>query len=512
MPTTALIQHPQSNHRMVLSATRSAERQRVGGLFALRAARGVCAVLLLIAATAIASPAQTFTTLGSFNGINGDNPQTSFVQGLDGDLYGTAIVGGTASQGTIFKITAKGGLKTLYTFCQTDCNDGALPSGLVLGFDGNFYGTTAFGGLYGSGTVFKVTPQGSLTTLYSFCAQTNCPDGNIPQFRLVLGLDGDFYGTGYLGGAYNEGTIFKITSKGEFTTLYSFCSQTNCTDGVGGELFLQGTDGNLYGTAQGGVYNGGVVFRITPKGVLSTLYSFCVQVNCADGAYPAGLLQAVDGNFYGVAGAGGNPACNQGCGTVFKLTPKGALTTLYSFCPATNCPDGAYPAGLTQATDGNLYGTTYSGGIGGLSCCGTIVRITPEGTFTNLYTFCLRTNCPDGQQPAAGLMQATSGKFYGAAEYGGAYNLGTIFSLDMGLGPFVETLPTAGKVGARVVILGTNLKGATEVSFNGTAAAFKVVSNSEISTTVPSGATSGSVSVTTPGGSLTSNVMFRVKP
>jgi uncharacterized repeat protein (TIGR03803 family) len=230
---------------------------------------------------------------------------------------------------------------------------------------------------------------------------------------------------------------------------------------------IQAADGDLYGTTSGSVFGpnyNGTVFKITRSGKLTTLYTFCSQPNCTDGFYPyAGLVQATDGNFYGTTTLGGvNCADNGGCGTVFKITPSGVLTTLYSFCSQNNCTDGSSPnAGLVQATNGVLYGTTTFGGT-------------------------------------------TSG--------GGSNGAGTVFSLSVGLGPFVETQTTAGKVGGAVRILGTDLTGATSVSFNSTAAVFKVISSSLITTTVPAGATSGKVQVVTPGGTLSSNVAFRVLP
>jgi len=282
---------------------------------------------------------------------------------------------------------------------------------------------------------------------------------------------------------------------------------------IGGALDIRGTSPAGAGT----------VFKITPSGTLTTLYSFTGNT---DGGCPmGGLIQATDGNFYGTTLQGGaNAGSNgNGAGTIFKITPSGTLTTLYSFCSQSGCTDGEEPlAGLVQATDGNFYGTTYYGrgnaGVWGDSA-GTIFKITPGGALTTLYSFCPQSGCPDGSNPIAGLAQATNGNLYGTAEYGGdttgtcaVYGCGTVFSLSVGLGPFVETLPTSAKVGAAVKILGTNLTGATGVSFNGTpATSFKVVSSSEITTTVPAGATTGTVTVVAPGGTLSSNVPFDVQ-
>jgi uncharacterized repeat protein (TIGR03803 family) len=485
-----------------------------------------CIVFVFCTVTVMASPAQTTNILIGFDGTNGASPN-NVVQGFDGNLYGTTGSLGANGGGTVFKITAGGKLTTLYSFCaQTNCADGAIPDvGLVQGTDGNFYGTTFYGGTgdnctNGCGTVFKISPGGVLKTLHNF----DLTDGSHPAAGLMQGTDGRFYGSTSQGGANNSctggcGTVFKITAGGKLTTLHSFDS----TDGAGPFAGLvQGTDGNFYGTTSNGGANCfpfgcGTVFKITTGGALATLYSFCTQTNCADGAGPsAGLVQATDGNFYGTTGSLGA----NGGGTVFKITAGGTLATLYSFCTQTNCADGSHPtAGLVQATDGSFYGTTSVGGSGN-NCfiqvgCGTVFKITTGGKLTTLHSFCSQTNCADGRNPLAGLVQATNGKLYGATSLGRANNrcadgCGTLFSLSVGLGSFVETQPTSGKVGAAVTILGTNLTGATSVSFNGKTAAFKVVSSSEITTMVPTGATTGKVKVKTPHGTFVSNVVFRV--
>src|ERR1039457_6042894 len=339
------------------------------------------AVFVLCATTPIALSAQTVTTLASFNGTDGAGPSAALIQATDGNLYGTAYVGGA-----------------------------------------NYYGT-----------VFKITPSGTLTTLYSFCSRTNCTDGGNPSAALVQAAHGDFYGTTYEGGVH--------------------CNAFGC----------------------------GTVFKITPSGTLMTLYNFCPRSGCPDGLHPsAELVQAANGDLYGTTSEGGA----NGLGTVFKITPSGTLTTLYSFCSqGFPCTDGYGPSGLVQATNGDFYGTT---GFGGANNDGTVFEITPSGTLTTLYSFCSQSGCPDGQSPNAGLVQATNGDLYGTTlNGGGANNDGTVFSLSVGLGPFVETRPRSGEVGTVVEILGTDLTGTTSVSFNGTAATFTVnLSGSAISTTV----------------------------
>jgi uncharacterized repeat protein (TIGR03803 family) len=486
----------------------------------------VGAVLVLCATTAVSLPAQTFTTLFSFDLMDGGTPYARLTQATSGDLYGTTAYGGTHGSvdngGTAFKITTSGELTTLYNFCsQSGCMDGSAPgAGLVQATNGDFYGTTVFGGANGQGTVFKITPNGRLTTLYSFCDQSGCTDGANPIAGLVQSTNGDFYGTTNNGGANfgGAGTVFKITPGDTLTTLYSFCSQSGCADGaypVAG--LVQATNGDFYGTTEGGsyppacTYSCGTVFKITPSGTLTTLHTFCTASGCPDGYYPtAALVQATNGDLYGTADNGGADAG----GTVFRMTLGGALTTLYSFCARTNCTDGNQPiAGLVQATNGDLYGTTYGGGAYGY---GSMFEITPSGALRTVYSLCAQGPpfCPGGYSPEAAPVQNTDGDLYGATLSGGAYGYGgSIFSLSVGLGPFVKTLPTSGKVGAAVAILGTNLTGATSVSFNGTAAAFTVASPSLITTTVPTGATTGKVEVVTPSGTLlASNVPYRVLP
>jgi uncharacterized repeat protein (TIGR03803 family) len=492
--------------------------------------RTACATVLLSAATATVSTGQTLKPLTSFNGIDGAFPEPALVQAINGNFYGTTFAGGISAEGTVFEITPSGKLATLYSFCSlANCADGYEPreGSLVQATDGNLYGTTVHGGancpsVDTCGTVFEITPAGKLTTVYSFCQQANCADGQAPEAGLIQAANGNLYGTTYGGGAAcplsgdSCGTVFEITPAGKLTTVYSFCQQANCPDGQAPAApLVQAADGNLYGTTGGGGANGvgGTVFEITPAGNLTTLYSFCSQVNCTDGAgSTSGLVQATNGNFYGTAQYGGA----NGYGTVFEITPGGKLTTLYSFCQQANCTDGSYPyAGLIQATNGNFYGTTEYGGANPTSCgfgnigCGTVFEITPGSKVTTLYSFCSQADCADGTLPTAGLIQATNGRFYGTTLQGGM-GQGIVFSLSVGLGPFVETLQTSGKVGAAVKILGTNLTDATSVTFNGTSAVFKVVSRSLITTTVPSGATTGNVQVTTPSATLISNVPFQV--
>jgi uncharacterized repeat protein (TIGR03803 family) len=478
--------------------------------------KSICALLALCTATAIPSHAQTFTTLYSFclqsQCTDGEKPRVGLVQGTDGLFYGTTHDGGTIGYGTFFKITAAGTLTTLYSFCTSFCTDGEFPNRLALGTDGNFYGTTGRGGAHNAGTAFKITPGGTLTILYTFCSQLNCEDGEYPEAGLVQGTDGSFYGTtyqgGYQGGVFFSGTVFKLTSGGTLTTLYNFCSQSNCADGAFPQTELvQGTDGNFYGTTLS------TVFKITPRGTLTTLDTFCTS--CVDGGNPNGLVQGSDGNFYGTTYYGGD---NGGGGTVFKMSSTGALTKLYSFCAQSGCTDGAGPlAGLVQATDGNFYGTTAGGGANGDGVVFEITRIGGLTTLYSFCSQpnCADGYQPWAGllQATNGTFYGTTltgGTSTNCPTYGGC---GTVFSLATGLHPFVKTQPTSGKEGAKIRILGQGFSSSSVVKFGGTKATTIVLSGTtSITATVPAGALTGVVTVTTGTTTLTSAQTFKVLP
>jgi uncharacterized repeat protein (TIGR03803 family) len=470
------------------------------------------------------APTVTFTTLVTFGGGNGKNPDGALAQGTDGNFYGVTLYDPRTSDGFAFEMTPTGAWSLLdYSCIEEGCNGNKPYSGMVLAGDGNFYGTTSAGGdgTYSSsaqsGTVFRVNLRDGLTTVYSFCSQPNCEDGDAPQTSLTLGSDGNFYGTTVVGGSHARGSVFTVTPLGQLTTLYSFCLQSDCTDGSNPNGLIQAADGNFYGTTMSGgtspdckTESGcGTVFRITPEGALSTIYSFCQQVNCTDGYAPEGpLIQAADGNLYGTTLYGSLIAAGSS-GTAFKISLSGKLTLLYAFCSLANCADGYEPYGLTQATDGNFYGTTRLGGVspGG----GTFFRLTATGTLTTLYDFCALGGayCPDGSGAILPI-QGTDGDFYGTTFYGGVIGLGTAYKLSTGLGPFVRTVTNSGKPGSSVIILGTDLSGTTKVTFNGAYAPFTIVSNSEITATVPGSATSGPVFVAGPTRTLKSNQRFNI--
>jgi len=389
-------------------------------------AAAIC-VVFLITVTVAQAHAQGFLTLVNFNGANGSNPDPkALVKGPDGNLYGTTQNGGANSAGTIFRITPAGALTTLYEFCsQPGCADGSGPvAGLTLGSDGNFYGVASGGGASGVGAVYRITPQGSFTTLASFNAST----GDFPFSSLTQARDGNFYGATSNGGnlaacsGFGCGSIFRVTPDGVLTNVHNFCSQANCTDGaVAFDGLMLASNGNLYGgTWQGGVNNGGTIYKFTTAGVFTTLYNFCTLAACADGKNPLWLTQGRDGQFYGTTFSGGA----HGAGSVFRITHLGVLTTIYSFCSQANCVDGAQPrAGLTLGvTTNGLYGVTSMGGDKNL---GTVFKITLTGKLTSLYSF----RGPHGAHPIGGLYASQLGHLYGSTVDGGSNSKGTLFRI-----------------------------------------------------------------------------------
>ena len=310
----------------------------------------------------------------------------------------------------------------LYFFGSSSTAGNGPRSGLVQANDGNFYGTTPYGGMNSCncGTVFRIGPNGTYTNLYSFGGSLS--DGEWPYAGLVQGSDGNFYGTTQIGGtnSCNCGTVFRISPSGTYTDLYSFVGPPR--DGKYPFAGLvQGSDGNFYGTTyEGGTTGHGTVFRINLSGSYTNLYSFGGYPN--DGRSPfAGLVQGSDGDFYGTTWMGGT----SNNGTIFRISPSGSETNLYSFVGSPT--DGYNPyAGLVQGSDGNFYGTTV---YGGTSSKGTIFRINPSGTYTSLYSFAGSPN--DGEEPYAELVQGSDGNFYGTTWIGGTNNDGTIFRVSL---------------------------------------------------------------------------------
>ncbi len=379
---------------------------------------GFALLLCVPAGHAQQPPNQTTYTLASFPAPPGTGFSfaSSLLQGSDGNFYGThneivpITIGGRTTYtytGSVFRVALDGTLTTVATLPTVGPSDNQLGSGpysgLVQDSNGNFYGTTYVHGATPdtlAGMVYKLTPDGNLSTLYYFSGGA---DGGKPHGNLIAGADGNFYGTTSLGGASNKGTIFSITPDGVFTSLYSF---TGGSDGANPFApLLLASDGNFYGTTTaGGANGGGTIFQWMPGGLLTPLFSFAAS----DGNLPyAGLVQGRDGNFYGRTV---NPVPSRGSGTIFKLTPDGNLTTLLTFPNGTD--NEITSVALVQGSDGNFYGTT---GSGGTSLTGTVFAVTPDGALTTLYSFSglsAGTNA-DGAAPGASLIQAPDGNFYG---------------------------------------------------------------------------------------------------
>jgi uncharacterized repeat protein (TIGR03803 family) len=343
-------------------------------------------------------------------GADGGTPESGLIQATDGNFYGTTSQGGASNTGTVFRITSAGTLTTLHSF--TSAVDGAAPlAGLIEGSDSNFYGTTSRGGANDTGTVFQITSAGILTTLHSF---TGGADGGFPLGGVIQATNGILYGTTAEGGTYSTGTVFQITTAGTFSTLYSFAGTNGATPEAG---LVQGTDGNLYGTTSLGgtntTRNAGTVFQITPAGTLTILYEFSLRVG---GRYPrAALVQGADGSFYGTTQFGGG--ANDGVMFATSLSTTGIYNEVFQFSGS----DGRLPQSpLIQGRDGYFYGATFLGGYN----YGSIFQIVSNGLVRTLSSFLGGT---DGGVPYGALVEASDGYFYGTTGYGGPNLHGTVF-------------------------------------------------------------------------------------
>jgi uncharacterized repeat protein (TIGR03803 family) len=374
-----------------------------------------CSIALLTALSFLAvtsARAQTLTVLHDFgSGIDGSNSRASLIRDTQGNLYGVTAGGGGTGYGTVFMMSASGVEKVLYNF--TGSADGGAPWGaLVRDSQGNLYGTTFYNGAYGSGVVFMTTRAGVETVLHTF---TGGADGADPWAGLLRDAQGNLYGTTVYGGLYNDGTVFKVTPSGTETVLYTFRG----TDGaypVG--ALIQDAAGNFYGTTNaGGAHGYGAVFKLTLSGVLSVLYSF---TGGADGNAPySSLVQDSQGNLYGTTYYGG--ANNHG--TVFEVSPSGSERVLHSFIQAG--VDGGNPvAGLVQDSNGSLFGTTSTGGSYN---DGTVFMVIPAGNiYRTVYSF---TAGADGGRPNGGLVVDAQDNLYGITQSYGTYGGGAAFRL-----------------------------------------------------------------------------------
>ena len=439
---------------------------------------------------------QTVTTVYDF-GVHGPNYPgipSPWTQGRNGMLYGTLEQGCSLPNDdrpgcfvrfdpSTQKLTIYYGFREVFTPYSV----------VMLGSDNYFYGT-------GTYELYRITLNGIYTTLHTLCVLGGC---YLPGGPPIEATDGNLYGTANPTNS-GDSIIYKFTRDGVFSVVYTF---DPATSGMAAGALMQGSDGKLYVTASwGGAKGCGTVVKVALYGGLLATHDF----DCSAGGSstsPAGpLTLASDGNYYGVTTAGGT----YGFGTLYQLTPEFGVTTLYNF--GASPTDGISPnGGLVQGTDGNLYGTTYGNADwhGHVSVSATLFQWSLSSGYRQLYRF------PDSII-RGGLMQHTNGLFYGSTGvmvpfY--LYSLGDIFSLDMGLGPFVALVRRQGKVGSNAQILGQGLTGTSSVTFNGIAAtSFTVVSDTYMTAVVPTGATTGPIVVTSPTGSLKSNRNFTVTP
>jgi uncharacterized repeat protein (TIGR03803 family) len=366
----------------------------------------------------------------------GYNPDTKLFLAADGNFYGTCFQAGKNlptefAEGTVFQLTASGAVTMIFSFHGSD---GRAPNGVIQGSDGNFYGTTRYDGPAGGGTAFKLTPGGTLTTLYRF--SNSGLTGGQPMAGLVEGSDENFYGTTSTGGPTTiDGTLFKLTPGGTLTTLHNFGEDFDDTDGTNPQAtLLLGSDGNFYGTALngGGLNSQGTIFKITPGGSFTVLHAFEYANNGLDGYEPSGgLIQGSDGNFYGVTDRGGTADL----GVVYSINGSGDYTVLHSI----DSNDGASPVGeLAEGIDGNFYGVT------GKTASGSIYKITPDGKFTVLHYFEDAAN--EGERPSAGLTRDADGNFYGTTFVDGPGIEGTAFKL------IVNPIANLGNISTRLSV------------------------------------------------------------
>jgi uncharacterized repeat protein (TIGR03803 family) len=395
-------------------------------------------IMMLCGGRAVAQSESTFYVFCSAGGedcTDGEEPTygAQLIQAADGNLWGVTEAAGTAGElegwGTLYKISLAGKYTVVHSFCSEGsgaCTDGGIPKGgLVQGPDGNIYGTTSFTGAAG-GTVFKVTPGGTFSTLYTFCTGGgSCTDGSLPEGGLVIGTDGNIYGTTYYGGSGGGGTAYKMTLSGTLTTLHNFGSENDQSNPTG---LVQATDGNFYGTTTSGGTNPtgtgqGTVFKMTPSGGYTTIYSFCqIYQNgiCQDGRGPAAvaLVETSSGVLEGTTEDGGMGTMGTtDAGTIFTVTLGGSESVVYNYCSTRNtnygCTDGFHPySGGFIAGDGNFYTTTANGGLNG------------EGTVSNsgsaIYNFCAAgMPCTDGYLPYSPPIQDSEGNLYGTTDFGG---------------------------------------------------------------------------------------------
>jgi uncharacterized repeat protein (TIGR03803 family) len=364
--------------------------------------------------------AQTLTTLYNFGGYAGDGvyPRTNLVLDSQGNLYGTTLDGGAGLEndfGTVFMITPSGTEKVLYSFIR---RADASPGQLVVGPDGNLYVPTLGGG--NESQIVELTKPSFKKAKIIFSFKKPWLMGSTP-IALIPNGEGQVWGTAYLGGAYGLGVIFEVTQPKTISVLHSFAGYP--TEGEQPLALITDGQGNFYGTTWAGgefgsPYGEGTVFKLAADGTFTTLYNFCAQSGCADGRSPNPyLIFDGEGNLYGTTWAGGA----YDVGTVFEITATGAYKVLYNF---TQGADGGGPdGGVVMDGSGNLYGTTNFGGE--QSGKGTIFELSLSGKLTVLHSFAGR----DGSKPEAGVILDAQGNLYGTTSTGGTYGYGTVFKV-----------------------------------------------------------------------------------
>lgn len=389
--------------------------------------RRAALALLFSLAVATNSSAQIVSKFFDFNGTSLCHPIGPLIQGDDGNLYGVSEYCGSFNPATVFKITPQHELILLYAFCTFDpCSSGSMPrSGLALGSDGNFYGTTQQGGSYtncewGCGTVFRITPSGVLTTLHRF-DQT---DGASPQEVLVEANDGNFYGTTQLGGLNDNGTVYRVSRVGDFSSVHSF----NGGDGSHPTRLTSANDGNIYGTAtNGGGAQCGALFKLTLDGIFTTVHSF-EREQCN----PYAVVTGGDSQLYGTTYS-----------SIFRATMQGEITTLREL----SSNDGKdSSSALLYAADSYFYGTTLREVSANE---GTLFRISSEGAFSTLHNFCSEEHCADGKGATGDLITGVDGKLYGTTLYGGSGGTnwnGIIYAIKVPDWVLTVTRPSGGEV------------------------------------------------------------------